>query len=65
MSGETSEAIASNLRTAADGSAPWPGSPARWSSAGYHPAMGVDWNAELIEQLESHWRHRLRLGSMA
>jgi hypothetical protein len=22
--------------------------------------MDVDWNAELIDQLESHWRHQLR-----
>jgi hypothetical protein len=22
--------------------------------------MGIDWNGELIDQLESHWRHQLR-----
>jgi hypothetical protein len=22
--------------------------------------MGIDWNAEVIDQLESHWQHRLR-----
>lgn len=22
--------------------------------------MGVDWNAELVDQLEAHWRHQLR-----
>jgi hypothetical protein len=28
--------------------------------AGYHPRMDVDWNSELVDQLESHWRHQLR-----
>jgi hypothetical protein len=28
--------------------------------AGYDPAMDVDWNGELVDQLESHWRHQLR-----
>ena len=28
--------------------------------AGYDPAMGVEWNGELVDQLESHWQHRLR-----
>jgi hypothetical protein len=27
---------------------------------GYDSAMGVDWNGELVDQLESHWRYRLR-----
>jgi hypothetical protein len=26
----------------------------------YHSGMDVDWNAELVEQLESHWQHQLR-----
>jgi hypothetical protein len=36
--------------------------PASWvpGGAGYDPAMDVDWNAELVDQLESHWQHRLR-----
>jgi hypothetical protein len=28
--------------------------------AGYDPAMDVDWNGELVDQLESYWQHRLR-----
>jgi DinB superfamily len=27
---------------------------------GYRLGMGIDWNAEVVDQLESHWRHRLR-----
>jgi hypothetical protein len=26
----------------------------------YHSGMDVDWNAELVGQLESHWQHQLR-----
>lgn len=28
--------------------------------SGYRLGMDVDWNAEVVDQLESHWRHRLR-----
>ena len=28
--------------------------------AGYDPAMEVDWNGEVVDQLELHWLHRLR-----
>jgi DinB superfamily len=28
--------------------------------SGYDPRMAVDWNAEVVDQIESHWRHRLR-----
>lgn len=27
---------------------------------GYALAMDIDWNGELVDQLESHWQHRLR-----
>jgi hypothetical protein len=26
----------------------------------YSPQVDVDWNVELVDQLESHWRHQLR-----
>jgi hypothetical protein len=26
----------------------------------YRAGMGVDWNAELVDQLEAHWQHQLR-----
>ncbi len=26
----------------------------------YRPSMDVDWNAELVDQLELHWQHQLR-----
>jgi hypothetical protein len=26
----------------------------------YRPGMGIDWNAEVVDQLESHWQHQLR-----
>ena len=27
---------------------------------GYCPRMDIDWNAEVVDQLESHWQHQLR-----
>jgi DinB superfamily len=29
-------------------------------AAGYCPLVDIDWNAELVDQLEWHWRHQLR-----
>src|SRR5580700_1212062 len=31
-----------------------------WQVSIYRSDMDVDWNAELIDQLESHWQQRLR-----
>jgi DinB superfamily len=28
--------------------------------AAYCPRVDIDWNAELVDQMESHWRHQLR-----
>jgi hypothetical protein len=27
---------------------------------GYRLEMDIDWSVEVVEQVESHWRHRLR-----
>jgi hypothetical protein len=27
---------------------------------GYRLGMDIDWSGEVVEQVESHWRHRLR-----
>ena len=27
---------------------------------GYAPRMAIDWNAEVLDQIESHWEQRLR-----
>jgi hypothetical protein len=29
-------------------------------AASYSPGVDVDWNDEVVDQLESHWRHQLR-----
>jgi hypothetical protein len=28
--------------------------------ADYRPGVDIDWNAELVDQLEAHWQHQLR-----
>ena len=49
---------------------PSPGPPAQTSTVTrptrhshvYRPSMDIDWNAELVDQLEWHWQHQLGPG---